>query len=183
MKHRFFFIGLLLAGSACTPQLAYQVLETHAATPGATDQTLALDYNFWNADGVVYCTVKNLTESSIYLDLNRSHLIVNGFVQDYYTDEEQTTSVVRSRTSYSPLLAAYGSSSSQSASSRRTKEKAVRHLPPHSSLVIGGVSAAPHRLLACDLDKWRMKNACYGFLHRRIVAAQVPAVSHVLPPR
>jgi hypothetical protein len=152
--------ALLLATSACTPQLAYQVLETHAATSSANPDVL-LDYNFWNEGGVVACTVRNQTDAPLYVDLNRTQLIINGLAQDYYSDEQQTTTIARGRsmaTAYaSPWLGYYtpGSASTQSSNSRTLHAKPLLQVPPRAAIVIGGLSAVPTRLFHCDLEKWR----------------------------
>ena len=150
----------LAAATACTPQLAYQVLETHALAAPTADQTLALSYDFWSDGGQITCTVRNLTDAPVYLDLNRTQLVVNDLAQDYYQDEDltTTTAVARAR----PVYGGYGSglfyngtASTQSASSRRRRPKPVLQVPPRAAVVIGSPSAVPARLRHCDLQKWR----------------------------
>lgn len=145
--------ALLLLTPACTPQLAYQVLETHAPATPTANTDLRLDYNFWNEDGGVSCTVTNLTAAPLYVDLGRTQLIVNGMAQDYYQDEEltTTTAVARARSLYGYS----GVTSTQSARTRAQRPRPVLQVPPHAAIVVGGLSAVPTRVLSCELDKWK----------------------------
>lgn len=146
----------LAAATSCTPQLAYQVLETHASATPTANNDLRLDYNFWHEDGGVSCTVTNLTNAPLYVDLGRTQLIVNGLAQDYYQDEELTTTTAVARTR--PAMYGYygGGTVSQSARTRSHRPRPILQVPPHAAIVIDGLSAVPTRVVHCELDKWRM---------------------------
>ena len=145
--------AILLLAPACTPQLAYQVLETHAPVVPTANADLRLDYDFWHEDGGVVCTVTNLTAAPLYVDLSRTQLIVNGLAQDYYQDEELTTTIAVARTH--SLYGYSGATSTQSARTRAQRARPMLQVPPHAAIVVSGLSAVPSRLLHCELEKWK----------------------------
>ena len=50
-----------------------------------------IDYNFWSENGQVCFVLTNKTDKDIYVDLSRSHLVVNGMTFDYYQNRTFST--------------------------------------------------------------------------------------------
>jgi len=63
------------------------------------NNTIEISYDFWSVNGSSYtCTVENLTDSLIYLNMEMSHLIYNGYANSYYSSKTITNSVKISTT-------------------------------------------------------------------------------------
>lgn len=150
--------GLALLLTSCTPQFAYQVLETrpeaaHAPIAAALDLT----YDFWQPDGQVGCTLTNTTTGPVYLDLQRAHLVVNGATFDYYTDSEVSSTETVGRTGAvsgwdrfgRPAAAAV---SAVSSASLRVRAQAVHEIPPGAHLAVRPMQALGGPISACKLN-------------------------------
>ncbi len=140
------------------------MLETRpASVPPPPNADLDLAFDFWQEGGVLSCTVRNLTDHPLYLDLSRTQLIINGLAHDYYADEQTTATSTRARAvaTWEPtaLLGRYapGTAAASLSSSRTLRPKPVLQVPPQAAVVVGGLSAVPAPLLACELNKWKTR--------------------------
>ncbi|MCK5822666.1 MAG: hypothetical protein KAG95_01590, partial [Bacteroidales bacterium] len=89
------YIILIVLLSSCTKNV-YQVIETSSNDVAESENSyifendnLKVSYNFWAEAGRMYFTVFNKTEKSIFIDLNRCHLIVNQKSFNYYSTDEK----------------------------------------------------------------------------------------------
>ena len=151
--------------TGCAPQFAYQVMETRPEAALAPAQpALHLTYDFWNPNGQVGATLTNTTTGPVYLDLNRSHLIVNGAAYTYYSDTEYSStetigrSVSRGRTGYNSLLrnleSGGAAASMASSSSLRVRPKAVVEIPPSAHLAVQQKPAIGGPVNTCELSAY-----------------------------
>ncbi len=161
----------LLTG--CTPQFAYQVFETHPEAYRTSNQpALDFTYDFWNFDGQVGAVLTNTSAGPVYLDLNRSHLIVNGASFDYYTDVEYETSqsierAAAGRPLYSPLYG-YGSgavgASAAAGSATRVRTRPVVEIPPGAHFNVRPMSVVGGPVASCELNRYDSRtNAVVGY--------------------
>jgi hypothetical protein len=151
------FAALML--SSCAPT-SYQVFETASSdvkTNGSSYQyigeDLAVDYNLWNESGNMRFKFYNNSDIPIYIDLDRSHLIVNGQSFDYYNDTETNTSNKNSISR--PTYLASAIKTNQIEIAVKSKPKRLIEIPPHSFTSVGGLTIT-NGIIDCSIGK--MKN-------------------------
>jgi hypothetical protein len=150
-------IMLAMMLTSCSSSRFYQVFNTAskdaAESNGAhvyVNDEVKITYDFWSNGGQMNFTLENKTNSAIYIDWNRSHLIHNGMAYEYWTDSEAATSILESASSgvtqaTMAIQTGLGSTSGNSSifsqgrkstvsSSVRYRTKPVLHVPPRSSI-------------------------------------------------
>lgn len=157
MKYYCFVIaGALFLGSCASPNY-FQVYETKSEDLQREENTLVQEnedvkvkYAFWGSGGRADFTVENKTDKVLYVDLEHSHLIVNGMAKTYFGNR---TFVNQSKQSNY-----YGSSYFNTASKTESingvhhKEKRYITLPPHSHKVIQGFDLNDSFMDYCELE-------------------------------
>ncbi|WP_439879881.1 hypothetical protein ACSX1A_11970 [Pontibacter sp. MBLB2868] len=156
-----YILGILAAVllTSCSPT-AYQVMETASAdvkTNGSSyehvGEDLVVSYNLWDETGKIRFNLYNKSDAPVYVDLDRSHLIVNGQSFDYYNDTETSTS---NKSAYSrPAYLASSVKTSQVEVATKIKPKRVVEIPPHSFFSVGGLTIT-NGIKDCGIGK--MKN-------------------------
>ncbi|QCR23065.1 hypothetical protein [Pontibacter sp. SGAir0037] len=151
-----YFLGVMAATLLSSCSASFQVVET-ASSDVKTDgkeyvfntNEVAVHYNLWDGRGNILFNIENKSNSPIYVDLDRSHLIVNGSSVDYYLEEETTTSVKSgaARGSWGTLW------SDQYEVSRKAKMKKVVEVPPQSFITVGGRTIISEPLSDCGINK------------------------------
>ena len=159
MKKLLFITALGLSFSACNP-VAYQVIETKMITsqsqtelPTFENSEIKVDYNFLGGDNEMYYRLYNKGTEPIFIDLDRSHLIVNGQSFDYYQDSEQIKTIKTASTNFFN----YAANTSQFESTVRSKMKKTMQIPPKSFIVVSGPQIVSGRIFDCDLRKVKSK--------------------------
>jgi hypothetical protein len=92
MKKKLFFPAIiLLFFAACTPQNYYQLVETIPVSESIAgeyllyeNEDLQINYNLWGDRGNGSFIVHNKSTKDVFIDLKRSHLIINGFAYTYF---------------------------------------------------------------------------------------------------
>ncbi|MDD2634514.1 MAG: hypothetical protein PHW82_03345 [Bacteroidales bacterium] len=98
MKSIYKFLAIFIIIGACTPQTYYQLVETQSKDlvqqsefVSFENDDLQISYNFWNDKGNGSFIVFNKTDKDIFLDLKRSHLIINDFASTYFQNRVYET--------------------------------------------------------------------------------------------
>jgi hypothetical protein len=88
---------VLLLGSCETIHYYYQLNEVQPSNPKIvttedsgykySNREVDINYSFWSADGYVYIKIYNKSRSNIYINLDKSFFVLNGYVNDYYKNE------------------------------------------------------------------------------------------------
>lgn len=99
-KNFLYTISIVLIMSSCAKTSFYQVYNvkpnqetiTKAETLIFEDENCKISYDLWENGGDVGFDIYNKTEEKIYVNLNESHFILNGFAYDYYKNRTFTTS-------------------------------------------------------------------------------------------
>lgn len=97
MRKKYLLPAILLIFVACTPQNYYQLTETDSKSLTVDGEYLSyenedikLSYDFWGNRGNGSFIVSNKTDNDIFVDLKRSHLIINGFAFTYFQNRKFT---------------------------------------------------------------------------------------------
>ncbi len=95
-KHVYIFLILVLFFS-CTPQTYYQLFETKSDDLKQTrdelifeNEDIQISYNFWADKGNGTFVITNLKTKDIFIDLKRSHLIINDVAFTYFQNRSYT---------------------------------------------------------------------------------------------
>lgn len=91
MKNKILLPAIALLIVACTPQNYYQLVETDNKSLidegnilSYENPDIKISYDLWGNRGNGSFTITNKTEKDIFIDLKRSHLIINGFAYTYF---------------------------------------------------------------------------------------------------
>ncbi|MCK9254986.1 MAG: hypothetical protein GX793_06650 [Bacteroidales bacterium] len=91
MRKNIFVISLSLLVFACTPSTYFQLLETVSEDYGLVENevyfendNLLISYEFWANKGNASFKIYNKTDKDIFIDLKRSHLIINDIAYTYF---------------------------------------------------------------------------------------------------
>jgi hypothetical protein len=91
MKKYYCILFLIIALSACTSQNYYQLLETDSnnaklqnGSIAFENEELSIKFDFWGDKGNGSFSIYNKTDKDIFVDLKRSHLIVNDVATTYF---------------------------------------------------------------------------------------------------
>lgn len=177
MRPIYLFITLFSFFTSCTP--IYQVFELSSSEIKPMDKSVIfenkdvkLTYNFWSNGGQVYFKFTNKTDTELYIDWDKSHLIYNGISYEYWNDVEETNSFYASLTSstsntfsdasvniFSNSATGYSSSTSSSLgkkiaamSTTKVKPKKVIYLPAKSSVVVSKFTINKSPYYNCDFN-------------------------------
>ncbi len=137
-------MGALAAVLLSSCSTAYQVVETASADVKTNGNAyehrgddLMVSYNLWDNPGKIRFNLHNNTDQAVFVDLDRSHLIVNGQSFDYYNDTETSTS---SKTGAArPSYFASTVWTNQMEVAVKSKPKRVVEIPPRSFINVGGL--------------------------------------------
>lgn len=156
MKHKILLPAIILLLSACTSQTYYQLVEVDTKSMvengegiSSENKDVKVSYDFWANGGNGSFTVQNNTDKDIFIDLKRSHLIINGFAYTYYQNRNFSTpkvSILSSSTDDEIVkqrsIKLPGVSDRkvpiQSADIVSFNEERIICLPPHSSKLVHG---------------------------------------------
>jgi hypothetical protein len=104
---------MLLSGCSSVYYQLYQVESTDLKLNNnfllSENNDLNIVYNFWSEYGIGDILIENKTDSSVYIDLGRSHLIVNGIANTYF----QNRTITKATSSSFLISSSYGSYTSQ----------------------------------------------------------------------
>ncbi len=83
--------------SSCTFYQVYEVKPTNKSVTNVDnllfeDDNCVISYDFWGNEGQIHFTFYNKTDANIYVKLNESNLIKNGYAYDYYKNRTFTNS-------------------------------------------------------------------------------------------
>lgn len=185
MKFRnlLYTISTVLILSSCATTSFYQVYDVKPANESITksdmlffeDENCKITYNLWSNGGNIGFNFYNKSDSRIYVKLNESNFILNGFAYDYFKNRTFTTSESKSastsKTSTGSVavtgLNIYNniqtnqvkSSSSANLSSSvgyavSIKEDSVVCIPPKTTKRISEYSINEALIRNCDLFKY-----------------------------
>jgi len=104
VKHLLFTISTVLFLSSCATSSFYQVYVVKPVNESITksdmlffeDENCKITYNLWVNGGNSGFDFYNKSDSKIYVKLNESHFILNGFAHDYFKNRTFTTSESKS---------------------------------------------------------------------------------------
>lgn len=89
---------IVLFFAACTPQTYYQLVETDSEDLKSSidyliyeNDDVRISYDFWANRGNGTFIITNLNEKDLFIDLKRSHLIINGMTNTYFQNRNYTT--------------------------------------------------------------------------------------------
>ena len=88
IKNLLYTIGIVLIFSSCATTSFYQVYDVKPINESITksdllffeDENCKITYNLWSNGGNIGFNFYNKTDSKIYVKLNESNFILNGFV-------------------------------------------------------------------------------------------------------
>jgi hypothetical protein len=171
-------LGTTLLMTSCAPGLFYQLYNVDPLDGSITnpdglyyeDESCKISYNVWENGGDIGFNFHNKTEDNIYVKLNESHFILNGFAFNYFRNRIFTTSEGKSATTSVKGINNYTQSqpfqiknsifTNQSSSVEYTvsvKEDSIICIPPNTSKVISEYSINFSRIKSCDLFKYPHK--------------------------
>jgi hypothetical protein len=104
IKNLLYTIGTVLIFSSCATTSFYQVYDVKPINESITksdllffeDENCKITYNLWSNGGNIGFNFYNKTDSKIYVKLNESNFILNGFAYDYFKNRTFTTSESKS---------------------------------------------------------------------------------------
>ncbi len=95
MKKVYLVFGLFFMLFACAPSTYFQLLETDTSQSTVKDKeffyendNLIISYELWGNKGNASFKIFNKTDKDIFIDLKRSHLIVNDIAYTYYQNRK-----------------------------------------------------------------------------------------------
>tara|TARA_B110000114_G_C15049843_1_gene380766 strand:- start:94 stop:921 length:828 start_codon:yes stop_codon:yes gene_type:complete len=98
----YLFLALLMTSCASTSFYQVYNVKTNQETITKTDnlvfedENCKISYNLWSNGGNIGFDIYNKTDEKIYVNLNESNFILNGFANDYYKNRTFTTSESKS---------------------------------------------------------------------------------------
>ena len=135
--------------TACGPQVYYQMYQTKPVSEDIQvkensmiyeDDNCTVVYDFWGANGNIGFVMYNKSSENLFVHLDETFFVKNGFANDYYLD--------RTWTSHS----SYGSPGMQVTRNVTTAEKKVICIPPKASKLISEYNINDIRYFNCDLN-------------------------------
>lgn len=146
MKKQLLSIAVILLISSCaTTYNVYQVFQTKSTDTKYDsnkdayifeDNNVKIDYNFWGNGGEMFFELYNKSDKPIYVDLNKSHMIHNGQVFDYYTETTKTVSSqsfeAKTTSNFAYLNYLTKTSGNNSETGVTVKAKPIIQIPPKS---------------------------------------------------
>lgn len=100
IRKSLYAISIVLLMTSCTTTLFYQVYKVKPIEESITntdelffeDENCKISYNLWGNGGDIGFNFHNKTNNNIYVKLNESNFILNGFAYDYFKNRTFTTS-------------------------------------------------------------------------------------------
>ena len=87
-------LAILFTGCATTTYYQLYNVQPSDATGGASllyeSDRMTVRYNFWDRRGSSRVLIENRSDSALFIDLGRSHLILNGVAEAYFQGRIQT---------------------------------------------------------------------------------------------
>lgn len=98
-KKLLYLFSMTLLFSACVPTIFYQVYNVKSIQETISktdefffeDENCKISYNLWESGGNIGFNFFNKTDNIIYVKLNQSNFILNGFAYDYFKNRTFTT--------------------------------------------------------------------------------------------
>lgn len=183
IKNLILVFSAILILSSCATTSFYQLYDIKPVDKNITkaenliyeDENCQIIYNMWAEGGSIGFNMYNKTEDKIYVDLSKTHFILNGFAHDYYknrsyTISEKNTSSISNRSSAAARATGINiynniqtnevsvSSSASSVSSKgysvSIKENSIVCIPAKTRKRISEYSINNKLLRDCDLLKY-----------------------------
>ncbi|MDD4847289.1 MAG: hypothetical protein PHR53_00775 [Bacteroidales bacterium] len=186
MKFRslLYTMSIVLLLSSCAPTSFYQLYDVKPANESITksdmlvfeDENCIITYNLWSLGGDIGFNFYNKSNSMIYVKLNESFFILNGFAYDYFknrtftksdnksisTMDKSTFSMTALRNNFSNIQTNQIASSSNFNSSVgyaiSMEEDSIICIPPKTIKRISEYSINNSLIRDCDLLKYPMTN-------------------------
>lgn len=139
-------------------------------------------YNFWSNGGIVAFAVENLTDKDIFVNMNESFLVVNGFAHNYFEDKTYTYGNASSvalgygenlsvsisgkdfwgKKNYTATAGAASSIAAKASvfNSVSQKEQEVICIPAHSFKLVSKFRLSPDMYIKCIKNIDYPKNKC-----------------------
>ena len=189
MKNIFNFFCIAIILASCAPKSYYQLYDVTPIQKFPKGQALKgnlffedekckITYDLWSQGGNIGFQFYNKTDETIYINLNESHFILNGFAYDYYKNRTYTSSKSNSATlgkrstgSISEIgVNIYNNIQTNKVSvtnSRRVSasvgnstsviEASIISIPPQTRKIISEYSIHHAQITSCELAKYPKK--------------------------
>lgn len=172
MKKYYYILFLLIALAACTSQNYYQLLETGSNTSVLSNNSivfgnedLEISFDLWGDNGNGSFTVYNKTDKDIFIDLKRSHLIINDLAITYFQNRNfsnkkisvlspASDDVIREQQSIKLPGVSPKPASVQADESVVFLEERILCIPPHSKQMIFGFNLLENIYRDCYLYRF-----------------------------
>ncbi|MGV9003269.1 hypothetical protein [Flavobacterium sp.] len=177
MRKPFFLVALAMLTSCSTVKNYYQVYKTDSETVKQNstnelsfeDTNCKITYNLWSNFGNAGFSFYNKTSEAIYLELDESFYVINGFAYDYFQNRTYITSSnlassatnSTSATLWNKLSTTnYASNTiiSNNTSGIETQEPRTITIPPKTSKTISEFDINQKLFRDCDLSRYPDKN-------------------------
>ena len=144
MKKYLIVLLVLAAIQGCTIQYV-EVYKTESGNAKKTDNlyvyendTIRIDYRFWDDGGVLQFRISNKSDKPIYIDWKKCAFISQNGRYDYWSDKATTNISFRSRTDYDAMLfpGIPGFTSVGNIDIKSTKRERVTFIPPKSYIAL-----------------------------------------------
>lgn len=185
-KKTLYVFGIVLLMSSCATTSFYQVYNVKPTNESITnveelffeDDNCKISYNLWENGGNIGFNFYNKTDKNVYVRLNESNFILNGFAYDYFKNRTFTTSESKSASALNTSTGSVAvtginvynniqtnqakSSSSANISSSvgfavSIKEDSIICIPPKTTKRISEYSINNALIRNCDLFKYPRK--------------------------
>lgn len=118
---------------------------------------IEVSYDLWNHGGTSGFYIFNKTDSTLYIDRSKSHLVINGSAETYFqgliTTESMSAKTASTQHYYSPLYGPVSKSESISGSSSVMRAEAkVVVIPPMAGKAFSGLRLIFEPHSDCDID-------------------------------
>lgn len=131
-------ISITLFFAACSPALYQQIATLSSESVELKDDgsykyedaMIMIEYDFWSEAGKFNFTITNNTDDNIYLNLDSSYFVNNGYAYDYY---QARTYVYTSRNVDARKLSSSLSSASENGTSVEYREQPAVCIPAHTA--------------------------------------------------
>jgi hypothetical protein len=184
MKKLLFLLPLIILTSCNTVKNYYQVYKTDSETVKQNsanelsfeDTNCKITYNLWSNFGNAGFSFYNKTNETIYLQLDESFYVINGYAYDYFqnrtfissSNSASSTTNSSSATLWSKLtISSYASNTivSNNSSGIETQEPKTIAIPPKTSKAISEFDINQKLFRDCDLLRFPSKtqNATKAF--------------------
>ncbi|HOK37052.1 MAG TPA: hypothetical protein P5538_00360 [Bacteroidales bacterium] len=156
---------------ACTPQNYYQLIETDTSTQNITsnyfffeNEDVIIQYNLWSNLGNGNFILHNKTNNDIFIDMKRSHFIVNDFAQTYFQNRHfnpKKIGTLNQENTDEESLKIPGftklANPQQTNIEISFNEERIICLPPHSKKIIQGFELQQQPIRDCRLYRFPKK--------------------------